>query len=307
MHEAVVAEILAAERDFDAHYGRTVLRYPSYYGVARRDSKTTPKGFLKLCREMKLPARREYPAPGFLNRKEVALSVRTPEAAYDFEALKALIERRLKGTRNLTVRLGTEVAGASFGPGGEKRLRWRRGRARGEGAFDHVVNATYANYNRFSGWLGFPPKKLRHQLKELIVVDLGPVPPTSVTVVDGPFSTLIPLGRTGLFTLGDVALSIHRTPRRFDAALMRRWEGARGSHWERMRRKCGRWFPVLATARKVRSMYTVYCGETVAGVRNDERRTDLREHGFGCFSILAGKIVTCVTTAEQILSLVDPV
>ena len=299
-----IAEILGAEKDFDAWYGKAVLRYPSYYGVARHGSKTSPEGFLALCKEMGLPARPGYPAEGFLNRKEVALGVRTPEAAYDFDALKALVERRLRSTTGLTLRLGTEVTGASLGRSGDKALTWR-GRSVGAGRFDHVVNATYANYNRFSGWLGFPPKKLRHQLKELIVVDFGPVPPVSVTVVDGPFSTLIPLGRTGLFTLGDVALSIHRTPRKFDAALMRRWEGARGSHWERMRAKCGRWFPALATARKVRSMYTVYCGETVAGVGSDERRTDLREHGFGCYSILAGKIVTCVTTAKQILSLVQ--
>jgi hypothetical protein len=96
--------------------------------------------------------------------------------------------------------LNTEVSGAEILADGRKRISARGNAAERVAEFDYVVNATYMNHNRLAHWLGFPVRPLRFDLLELLVLRI-PIPKVAITILDGPFSSLITTGEDDLFML----------------------------------------------------------------------------------------------------------
>ena len=73
------------------------------------------------------------------------------------------------------------------------------------------------------------------------------------------------------------------------------------SNRRNMLRHAEQYLPVLREARDVRSVWATRV--THASARDDDARpTIVKHHGFGCWSLLGGKIVTCVSNARLIAS-----
>jgi predicted dehydrogenase len=296
-----IQEIREAGADFEKLYGSIVVsKFPSYYCVAKTGSLVTAGQFLKICGQTRLPYRRAYPPAGFLNSKTVDLCIKTPEAIYDYEALKRLLKKKIKDNPRITLNLGHEVTGGRIDPLGKKILTIDGGRQKIEKKFDHVINATYAHHNDFCTWFGFPSRPLELRLKELVVVRLSVAEKCAVTIMDGPFTTLVPMAEKNLFTFGDVPLSVHESNLRrgTPGSYEKKFKRLR-SRWEAMRERCQYWLPIIKDAEYVRSLFVVLPVEPAASA-TDARPTTVTEHGFGCWSILSGKIITCVSTAKKI-------
>ena len=86
----------------------------------------------------------------------------------------------------------------------------KHGDAKRDEAFDYVVNATYANRNLLAKLFGFPVKPLRFDLLELLLLEI-PLPKMSVTILDGPFTSLVSMGEDNLFTLSHIQHSVLAT------------------------------------------------------------------------------------------------
>lgn len=296
-----IREIKEAAPDFKRFYGSAISsEFPSYYCINAEGSRVTAEAFLKTCDRMGLSYVREYPDAEFLDASTVDLSVKTSEATYDYGRLKRLIRHRLKKER-VTLKLKHEVTGARIGPQGEKVLTVLQSGRKKEYAFEYVINATYSQYNDFCRWLHFPLRRLEFRFKELVIVRIRTKPRVAVTIMDGPFATLVPIpGKRDLYTLGDVPLSIHKKTSRVRSASARNWKHP-VSRWKEMFARCERWFPVLAKAQYVASMFIVLPID-VASNEADARPTECTYHGYGCWSILSGKIITSVTTAKKLLA-----
>lgn len=297
-----IREVRDAAAAFQKRYGRAVLKNaPSYYAVSREESYVTPRRFMDVCRRMKLPMRRAFPPRDMLDPSTVSLCVKTAESVFDYDALKRIIHQRVTRHPNITVRCNHRITDASLDASGQKNLTVLSRSGRRKMHVDYVVNATYANYNAFCGWLGFLRKDLELRFKELIILRLPKRPPTAVTIMDGPFATLVPIGRTGLYTFGDVPLSVHATA-----------SGAKGdavfdalrahprSRWKQARVRCLKWFPVLRKATYISSMYAVLPVERDAA-QTDARPTEVTPHGFGCWSLFSGKVITSAAAAEELV------
>ncbi len=294
-----IREIQRARRGFEALYQEAIVDdFPSYYAVAREGSKTTPEVFQKLCQDFDLPYEEAYPDPQLLDRSMVSWCIKTPEPMYDYERLKHLVRDLIHQNPNIQLKLNHRVVGAQLNAEGEKILSYENGAGQRNESFEYVIHVTYANYNELCAWLDLPRRALECRLKEIVVVELPPAPRVAVTVVDGPFTTLVPLGRTPRYTLGDVALSIHeRVTMQGDELLLgERWKRIR-TRWAEMQPRCAQWIPILRRARYVESMYVVLPLEP-ASEMTDARPTDITAHGHGCWSILSGKIITAVSTAQ---------
>ena len=296
-----IREIQAAHAEFEAFYGEAIVRdIPSYYGVAKQGSRTSPEVFLQLCDEFGLPYKEEFPDPEFLDPSSVALCVKTPEAVYDYALLCRMIRQRLAANPQVTLKLGRRVIGAARLSSGEKQLTIEGPDGVSEQAFDVVINATYANYNQFGQWMGFAPRSLRFDLKELIVVKLPVIQRVAVTVMDGPFATLVPIGGSPLFTLGDVLLAVHDSVvlDGSESSFDERWKRIR-TRWDQIQARCMQWMPILRRATYVESMFVTLPVDPDSG-ETDARATEVTAHGAGCWSILSGKIITAVSAAKQI-------
>ena len=71
-----------------------------------------------------------------------------------------------------------------------------------------------------------------------------------------------------------------------------------------MKERCMPWFPFLEKAEYVRSVFVTLPVEKKSLV-SDARPTEVTDHGFGCFSVLSGKIITAVSAAKQIVDSID--
>lgn len=77
---------------------------------------------------------------------------------------------------------------------------------------DFVLNATYASVNQILKWLNYEPFRIKYELCEIIICDTNEkLKGTGITVMDGPFFSIMPFGKTGLHSLTSVTFTPHVT------------------------------------------------------------------------------------------------
>lgn len=75
-----------------------------------------------------------------------------------------------------------------------------------------LLNATYAGVNELHAMMGFEPFKIKYELCEIILCTVDEkLKNTGITVMDGPFFSIMPFGRTGLHSLTSVTFTPHVT------------------------------------------------------------------------------------------------
>jgi len=296
-----VQQCQRAEADFNAVWGSAIIRnFPAYYAVAREGSKVTAQEFLAFCDRLHLPYITAYPSDEFLNKDQVAVCVETPEPVYGYTELRSLAKKYLLDNPHIHLKTEHQVVAAQIDTAsGKKKFSVQASGQTVEESFDYAVNAMYANHNVFGNWFGFPVSPIEFRLKEIVVIDLPVKETLAVTIMDGPFMTLVPTGIPGQFTFGDVARSIHEA-RVSTAGIPWRYEDrSRASRFAEMCEHDIAFMPILEKAKYVKSIFSVLPIQPHAH-DTDARLTIVTNHGEGCWSVFEGKIITCVSAAKEI-------
>lgn len=77
---------------------------------------------------------------------------------------------------------------------------------------DFLLNATYASTNQIISMLGYEPFKIKYELCEIILCHVNAaLNDVGITVMDGPFFSIMPFGKTGLHSLTSVTFTPHMT------------------------------------------------------------------------------------------------
>lgn len=77
---------------------------------------------------------------------------------------------------------------------------------------DFLLNATYASTNQINQMLGYEPFKIKYELCEIILCDVNKkLKDVGITVMDGPFFSIMPFGKTGYHSLTSVTFTPHIT------------------------------------------------------------------------------------------------
>ena len=75
-----------------------------------------------------------------------------------------------------------------------------------------ILNATYASTNQILKLAGFEEFKIKYELCEIILCDVNDkLKNIGITVMDGPFFSIMPFGKTGLHSLTSVTFTPHAT------------------------------------------------------------------------------------------------
>jgi predicted dehydrogenase len=291
----MINEIKECRAEFEAIYGGAIISgFPSYYATARAARIITAERYLHTCRMMDFDE--VAPPEGVLDPAQVGLCLRTHEGVFDADAMRAIMLARLRAAPGVTLAMGHAVVDGAILPDGRKRLVTEAGGTRDQGDYDYVVNATYANRNLLSRLFGFLVEPLRFDLLELLLLEL-PLPRLSATILDGPFTSLVSAGRDGLFTLSHIQHSLIAAQTTADG-MPPAW-GPPPSNRENLLRDAAHYMPVLRQARVVASRYGTRVVPT--GPQDvDGRPTVVVDHGFGCWSMLGGKVNTSVANARQV-------
>lgn len=76
----------------------------------------------------------------------------------------------------------------------------------------YLLNAGYASVNEVVAKLGFEPFNIKYELCEMILCEVDPaLKNVGITVMDGPFFSIMPFGCTGLHSLTSVTFTPHIT------------------------------------------------------------------------------------------------
>ena len=76
----------------------------------------------------------------------------------------------------------------------------------------YLLNATYAGVNEIHRLLGLEPFKIKYELCEIILCTVSePLKNVGLTVMDGPFFSIMPFGKTGYHSLTSVTFTPHKT------------------------------------------------------------------------------------------------
>lgn len=297
-----VVDIQNSRKDFEKIYKKGIVStYPTYYGVAKNDSHTSTNEFIAFCKKHNLPYEKEALPPNLLSKKEISLCVKVPEPGYNYEKLTKIVKGRLDKEPNIKILCNSLITSLSLNKDGTKTVTYlKNSKIKTEKKFDFIINATYANINRVVEWLSFEQCPIRVDLAEVVVIKLN-IDPVSITVIDGPFATLIPTGNKNEFTLYHVTESIldRYVPK---DGFIKKTKKAQ-SNQKAILRESLRFFPILKDAIITESR-VVNRGVLANHEHDDKRVADLIDHGFGCFSILSGKILSSVTIGKRVAEII---
>ena len=267
--------------------------FVSLYAIARRNSKVTAAQFRAFCRAI---GARLDPAPpnlrALFERRLIEDVFVVEEYAFDAARLERRMRQDLEDA-GAEVRFGTTVTDVQFSGGG-LRVRCQDPAGTAEVSAPLVFNCTYSGLRRLGGASSRGSTGLKHEITEMALVRTPPaLEGLGVTVMDGPFFSLMPFPARSMHALSHVRYTPHLSwedaPAVDPYRRLEQYEGA--SRVDRMIRDSARYVPAVCDARYVESLLEV---KTVL-VRNEtddgrpilfERHADLP----GCFSILGGKI-----------------
>lgn len=132
----------------------------------------------------------------------------TEEFTYDAQILKNFFLDEIRKLPNVTLLFDQRVQSI------EKSATAYR-LCMGDGSAyesDFVLNATYASVNQILDRMGFSPFKIKYELCEIIICDVSSeLKNLGITVMDGPFFSIMPFGKTGFHSLTSVTFTPHTT------------------------------------------------------------------------------------------------
>jgi len=298
-----VEEIKKARICFEEEFGESISEFfDDYYGVSLTGSKTTPEDFIKFCDNLKLPYEIKSPEKGFIDESKIGVCIKTPERVYDPDILKGILLRNFKDGK-IRLKLNHLIVGGKI-CGKNKIIQFECGGIRSEEEFDIVINATYSNFNQFNKWFGFPRKKLLYELVELLELSIPIDKKIGLTIMDGEFSSILPRGEKGTFTLGHVKESVLKAVVSDDLDTFKMSLENTSSNKENILKKGIEDFPFLKNATIIRSLFVTRVVKANVDA-TDERPSEITSCGNGMYSIFGGKIITAVNIARRLAEIID--
>ncbi|MCW5257236.1 FAD-binding oxidoreductase [Verminephrobacter aporrectodeae subsp. tuberculatae] len=279
--------------------------FTKLYAIARRNSKVTAKQFERFCQEIgakTIRANNEF--RGLFSPQLIEEIFLVEEYAFDARLLAQWAERALC-ENNVRVLLKTSATSINRSAGGGVNLALHDGSGKEEFIdCQYVFNCTYSGLNQLHGDYPGTQTGLKHEITEIALVKVpAEIENMGVTVMDGPFFSMMPFPARGLHTLSHVRYTPHLS-----------WEDKQGldpyaqlaSHdrstrSDRMIRDVARYIPIVKNSRYVDSLFEV---KTVLQKNEgDDGRPILFEkyHELpGCYSILGGKIDNIYDVLEKL-------
>jgi glycine/D-amino acid oxidase-like deaminating enzyme len=277
--------------------------FTKLYAIARRNSKVNARQFERFCRE--IGARIDVASPQIGKLFEPRLIEQVfcvEEYAFDSTQLAHSARRELAES-GVRVMLDTKVKNIRQGAGtllvdcnedGQDTTLSTR----------YVFNCTYSGLNQIGGDFAGTRAPLKHEITEMALVKAPPLlQEFGVTVMDGPFFSMMPFPARSLHTLSHVRYTphLHWIDDAGTNPYQRLHDYHRESRVDRMVRDVGRYMPSVLDSTYVDSLFEV---KTILlkNEGNDGRPILFEEDPrmLGCYSILGGKIDNIYDVLEKL-------
>lgn len=194
---------------FNKDYAFCINReFDKIYATSSQYSWSDGKQFKDFCKAANIPCEELHPGNYFKNGMCDG-AFRTREFTYDAMILKDyLFEELSKYPNNLEIKYGVNITSIDHLPDAYV-INTEEGKSYQSG---FVLNATYAGTNQILEMVGFEKFGIKYELCEIILCDVNDkMRDVGFTVMDGPFFSIMPFGKTGLHSLTSVTFTPHTT------------------------------------------------------------------------------------------------
>jgi glycine/D-amino acid oxidase-like deaminating enzyme len=278
--------------------------FTKLYAIARHNSKVNARQFERFCRDIGAPVQ---PAPAALRAlfepRLIEAVFCVQEYAFDATQLASWAVRELD---SCGVQVHYRTRASAIRKGSDATLQVvleHPDRPPAAMTSRYVFNCTYSGTNQING--DFPGVRagLKQEITEMALMQMpAPLSGLGITVMDGPFFSIMPFPARGLHTLSHVRFTPHLhwqdEPGIDPYEKLRQHD--RVSRVERMVRDVGRYIPAVFEAQAVDSLFEV---KTVLTRNEDDdgRPILFERHATlpGCYSVLGGKIDNIYDVLEK--------
>ena len=189
-------------KDFDFCINR---QFEKIYATSEEYSWTSGEQFKKFCIAARIPCREVQP-DDYFKPKMCDGAFITREYTYDAMLLKGYYMGEIGEIPSVRLLLGQKIANI-YREQDTYICRLDSGK---EYEAPYLLNATYAGINQIVEMLGFDEFQIKYELCEIILCEVNDkLLNYGITVMDGPFFSIMPFGKTGLHSLTSVTFTPH--------------------------------------------------------------------------------------------------
>jgi D-amino-acid oxidase len=277
-------------------FGKNVIGSTiNYYGVAKKNSKTSYKKYLNFLNSNKLTYNKY--SGKYFNLKKISGTIISKETNLNFFKIKKKINNYLEKT-SVKLKLNTKF---------RKSFLIK---------YDKIIIACYDQNNSVLNDLGLKiKKKYRYELIEKIIIKLpSKFYNKSFMVIDGEFVSLDPYLGTKYHLFSDVENSKIEIikkgyfPRFKDPRARYLSSGIinniKISNFKKFIKKSSQYLPFLENAEYIGSYFVTRC-LNINKEKTDERLNSILKHNKKIYSVHSGKWNTCIGLAKKITSIIN--
>lgn len=193
---------------FRADYGFSVKEdFEKIYAVSTNFSWTNAAQFEKFCGDSNIPCKPvnslDYFKDGLVEGSFLSM-----ESTYDAAILLEHFLEKIGELDSVSIQYGSRIEQITSNDG-QYNVALENGQ---QFTAPFILNATYASVNQVMAKLGFEKIDIKYELCEVILCKVSDgLKNVGITVMDGPFFSLMPFGKTGYHSLTSVAHTPHKT------------------------------------------------------------------------------------------------
>lgn len=182
-------------------------KFNQVYATSSNFSWTSASQFKKFCTDANIRCD-DLPVEAYFNQGMCDGAFLTEEYTYDAMILKVFFIEELLKLSSVEIRYNTTIHSIK-----EVNDSYNIILSSGDKVeTDFVLNVTYAAVNQIIKKLGYEPFKIKYELCEIILCKVNDkLKDLGITVMDGPFFSIMPFGKTGLHSLTSVSFTPHVT------------------------------------------------------------------------------------------------
>lgn len=193
---------------FNKDYEDCILSdFKQIYATSSKFSYSNAIQFKKFCNAVGIKCE-EISAEKYFKSGRVDGAFLTQEYTYDAKLLKKKLLDEITGCENIELKYNARISTIQ-NKGNYYEVKDYDGKIF---KTPFILNATYASTNQILNKIGYELFEIKYELCEIILCQVNSkLKDIGITVMDGPFFSIMPFGKTGLHSLTSVTFTPHMT------------------------------------------------------------------------------------------------